>query len=109
MTPPTVRWNEPIIDALVSGAVTKLLEKGVKQSNIGISDCNWEFSFGLFKVLYQSLIIFYNKLLNRTMLPSFRVVLLTNREIVSERPDDTLVFAACHGFSVWQNRVTRRP
>lgn len=30
------RWNKVIIDALVAGAVTKLKERGVKESNIVI-------------------------------------------------------------------------
>ena len=30
------RWNKTVIDALVSGAVTKLKERGVKDSNIVI-------------------------------------------------------------------------
>lgn len=30
------RWNKSVIDALVSGAVTKLKERGVKESNIVI-------------------------------------------------------------------------
>lgn len=30
------RWNKTVIDALVSGAVTKLKERGVRDSNIVI-------------------------------------------------------------------------
>ena len=41
------RWNKPIIDALVSGAVAKLLEKGVKQSNIVIQTVPGSFELPL--------------------------------------------------------------
>lgn len=41
------RWNKPIIDALVNGAVNKLTEKGVKQSNIVVQSVPGSFELPL--------------------------------------------------------------
>lgn len=41
------RWNKPVIDALVAGAVTKLKERGVKESNIVVQTVPGSFELPL--------------------------------------------------------------
>jgi 6,7-dimethyl-8-ribityllumazine synthase len=41
------RWNKTVIDALVAGAVTKLKERGVKESNIVIQSVPGSFELPL--------------------------------------------------------------
>jgi 6,7-dimethyl-8-ribityllumazine synthase len=50
------RWNKAIIDALVAGAVAKLKERGVKESNIVIQSVpgSFELPFACQKYVYIS-------------------------------------------------------
>src|SRR5699024_700721 len=43
------RWNSTIIDPLVAGAKAKLLECGVKESNVVVQSCpgSWELPFAV--------------------------------------------------------------
>lgn len=41
------RWNKTVIDALVAGAVSKLKERGVKQSNIVVQSVPGSFELPL--------------------------------------------------------------
>ena len=41
------RWNKPVIDALVEGALTKLKESGVKESNIVVQSVPGSFELPL--------------------------------------------------------------
>jgi 6,7-dimethyl-8-ribityllumazine synthase len=41
------RWNKPVIDALVAGAVAKLKERGVKDGNIVIESVPGSFELPL--------------------------------------------------------------
>lgn len=53
------RWNRVIIDALVAGAVAKLKERGVKESNIVIQSVpgSFELPFACQKYVYIIIII----------------------------------------------------
>lgn len=59
------RWNRVIIDALVSGAVAKLKERGVKENNIIIQSVpgSFELPFACQKYAYK------NGLLNKINIP----------------------------------------
>lgn len=51
------RWNTTIIDPLVAGAKAKLLEAGVKESNIVIQSCpgSWELPIAVQRYYLPSL------------------------------------------------------
>ena len=48
------RWNEKVIESLVNGAVAKLKERGVKQSNIVIESVPGSFELPLACSRYKS-------------------------------------------------------
>ena len=56
------RWNKPVIDALVAGAIAKLKERGVKDSNIVIQSVPGSFELPLACSKWVFVYYFYGKI-----------------------------------------------